>query len=607
MPSIARMMFVVKPDTVKSLSTFATLRLLYHHLTRRRKLQVGALLVLMLTGAIGEVATLGAVIPFLALLANVSQAIRPSYLKWPLTLLDASDREAMLSYVTLIFVSITVAVALVRTAISWVSLRLVYGFSSEFGTEIFRRTLHQPYKVQVLTNTSTTIAGLIKVRNIIQPVIVVLRGLIALILGIAIVAFLILVNAMIASTTLIVFALIYVGLTSFTRRRLGLNSTVISEYEALRTQTIQESLGGIRDVILDGSQNVYVSRFRKLDYAQHRASAQNGFISESPRYLVEALAIVTLVALALLFSRRGGGLPAALPLLGALALGAQRLLPHLQQVYSAWASANAARAVLGDVLALLEQPVPADTSPVSSPSRLHLTSQIRMHNVGFRYLSQGPNVLENVSLVIPRGSRIGLIGKTGAGKSTLIDIIMGLLEPSSGSVTVDGEVIGDHNRRAWQRCIAHVPQAIYLADSSIAENIAFGIEPKEMDFVRVQTAAQKAQVAEFVEKLPNGYQTYIGERGIRLSGGERQRIGLARALYKQANLLILDEATAALDSATEKAVMDTIDTLGNDVTVLVIAHRFTSLSRCSDVLEVIGAGVRWRAGGKHASHENSEF
>jgi ATP-binding cassette subfamily B protein len=183
---------------------------------------------------------------------------------------------------------------------------------------------------------------------------------------------------------------------------------------------------------------------------------------------------------------------------------------------------------------------------------------------------------------------------------------MGLLEPSSGSVAVDGEVIGDHNRRAWQRCIAHVPQAIYLADSSIAENIAFGIEPNEMDFSRVQIAAQRAQVAEFVEKLPNGYQTYIGERGIRLSGGERQRIGLARALYKQADLLILDEATAALDSATERAVMDTIDTLGNDVTVLVIAHRPTSLSRCSDVLEVVGAGVRWRAGEEYARHESSE-
>ena len=201
-------------------------------------------------------------------------------------------------------------------------------------------------------------------------------------------------------------------------------------------------------------------------------------------------------------------------------------------------------------------------------------------------MDDAPEVIKRLNLQIPRGSRVGFIGKTGSGKSTAIDLIMGLLEPMSGGIEIDGQLLTSANRRAWQAQIAHVPQSIYLADVTIAENIAFGLDVHDIDQQRMREAARKAQLAEFIETLPAQYQTEVGERGVRLSGGQRQRIGLARALYKQADVLVLDEATSALDDATEKAVMEAIDSLGKGITVLMVAHRVSTLSSCDRIFEL---------------------
>jgi ABC-type multidrug transport system fused ATPase/permease subunit len=234
----------------------------------------------------------------------------------------------------------------------------------------------------------------------------------------------------------------------------------------------------------------------------------------------------------------------------------------------------------------LEQPIPHEYSNPSPDGPMHLKHGIVLHDLSFRYSNDGPEVIRQLSLQIPRGSRVGFIGKTGSGKSTVIDLIMGLLEPTSGGVEIDGRPLTSANRRAWQARIAHVPQSIYLADSSIAENIAFGLDARDIDQQRVREAARTAQLAEFIETLPRQYQTAVGERGVRLSGGQRQRIGLARALYKQADVLILDEATSALDDATEKAVMQAIDSIGKGITVLMVAHRVTTLRGSDRIFEL---------------------
>jgi len=275
----------------------------------------------------------------------------------------------------------------------------------------------------------------------------------------------------------------------------------------------------------------------------------------------------------------------AIPVLGALALGAQRLLPALQQAYSAYSAIKGSKSSFEDVLNLLDQPLPEYVGQ-PAPEPIPFAKEIKLNNLDFRYTEDSPWVLKNINLSLKKGSRIGFIGVTGSGKSTLLDIIMGLLSPTNGGLSIDQQLIDNQNRRAWRAHIAHVPQNIYLSDGTIEENIAFGIAKELIDHQRVKKAAQQAQIAELIEQWKGGYQTFVGERGVRLSGGQRQRIGIARALYKQADVLIFDEATSALDNKTEQAVMSAIEGLDKKLTILIIAHRLTTLKGCDQIVEI---------------------
>jgi len=284
-------------------------------------------------------------------------------------------------------------------------------------------------------------------------------------------------------------------------------------------------------------------------------------------------------------AKSSGGVSVAIPILGALALGAQRMLPMLQQVYGAWTNIRGGKILLVETIKLLEQPLPPY---VNDPNNLPLIfkEKIDLRNIFFKYSLSSEWILSNLNLTIYKGTRVGFIGKTGSGKSTLLDIVMGLLEPNKGALEIDGKRITNINRRGWQNHIAHVPQSIYLADSSIMENIAFGIEKSEIDFPRVITAAKQAQIDDDISTWPDKYETHVGERGIRLSGGQRQRIGIARALYRQANVIIFDEATSSLDADTEQAVMQAIDGLSSDLTILIIAHRLSTIRNCDQVVDL---------------------
>jgi ATP-binding cassette subfamily B protein len=278
-----------------------------------------------------------------------------------------------------------------------------------------------------------------------------------------------------------------------------------------------------------------------------------------------------------------GGIATALPVLGVLALGAQRLIPALQQIYYAWANIAGSHASFADTIKLLDQPMPAELLQ-AAPEPLLIQNDICLDGLRFRYTTDGPWVLDGVNLTIPKGARVGFVGSTGSGKSTMLDLLMGLLMPTEGEVLVDGQPISGNRMRAWQRSIAHVPQTIFLADSTLAENIAFGLPLEAIDLARVQQAARQAQIADFIESSPDGYRAHVGEHGIRLSGGQRQRIGIARALYKQASVLVFDEATSSLDNATEQSVMDAIDGLSSNLTILLIAHRLTTVRHCDSIV-----------------------
>ena len=480
-----------------------------------------------------------------------------------------------------------------RLLLLWASTRLSFATGADLSINIYRRTLYQPYAVHVARNSSEVISGISnKANGVIYSTIVPLLTLISSsIMLIAILVALLSVDPIIALSAFGGFGLIYVFIIRLTQKQQLTNSTCIAKESTQVIKSLQEGLGGIRDVLIDGSQAAYCHIYRNADQPLRRAQGSSAFIGVSPRYAIEALGMVLIAALAFSLANQPDGIAKAIPVLGALALGAQRLLPVLQQAYGSWSQIQGGQASLQDTLNLLDQPLPdyVDQPPVNP---IPFNQKIDIKNLSFRYSPQTPLVLNNLNLSIKKGSSIGFIGITGSGKSTLLDIIMGLLSPTEGTLEIDAEPITANNNRAWQAHIAHVPQAIFLADSTIEENIAFGLPKSKINHELVKQAAEQAQIADIIETWPKKYQTFVGERGIRLSGGQRQRIGIARALYKQADVIIFDEATSALDNETEQAVMQSIEALGQDLTILIIAHRLTTLKNCDQIVELGDVGIK---------------
>ena len=567
---------------------------LFRRLSRARRRQFGLTLVLMLLGAAAELVTIGAALPFLALVADPRSALVPPRL---LALLEAVGGSAAVG-AALLLIAAAIVSAGIRLALAGGSQRLVMAVGHDMATAVFERSLRRPYAEQVRRNSSQTLAAVEKVQavvlGLVQPA---MQGLIASVIALCVVALLLWIDAFAAGVAAVSVALVYVAVSLATRRRLQRNSAALADTIAERTRTIQEGLGGIRDIILDRSEGLFEARFRALDHRYRRAQAANQFVAASPRYFVEAAGLVAIALVALAMTQQPGGLVRAIPVLGALALGAQRLLPLLQQAYYGWSQAIGNFRAFRDVVALIEAPLPSPSPAAAAP--LPFERAIELRGVGFRYPA-GRFALAGVDLRIAAGEHVGIAGETGSGKSTLLDLLIGLLDPDEGEILVDGSPLDAVNRAAWQAGLAHVPQAIYLADDTIAANIAFPRGADGMDARRLEAAAAAAQLGGFLAGLPEGLATRVGERGVRLSGGQRQRIGLARALYREPRLLILDEATSALDEATEAAALAALRAIRPGLTLVTVAHRASTLAACDRVVRLEAGAVAEMRGGPPA-------
>jgi len=560
---------------------------LWEHFSPRRKGQFALLLILMVLVSFAEVLSLGAIVPFLAALTNPKQIFELPIAQPFIQLAGIQSEGELLLPLTLLFGFTAIVAGAMRLVLLKVSLRLSFATGADIGYSIYRKTLYQPYLTHLSRNTSEIIDGVtgkttIVTDGIIMSALYVLSSMIMLILMLGT----LLVIAPIPSATAFgVFGLMYFVTMKVTRRKLMNNSKDITVESARVIKSLQEGLGGIRDILIDGSQDAYCQVYQKSDSILRKAYATSSFISVSPRFVTEALGMLLIALLAFVLTKQSNEINQAIPIVGALALASQRLLPVMQLAYSAWTAILRNQFSLKDTLDFLDQPLPEYANQLPSEP-IPFQRVIDLKDVSFQYRENSPLILDKLSLTIPKGSRVGFIGTTGAGKSTLLDILMGLLRPSSGALEIDNQVITEANHRAWQMHIAHVPQTIYLADSTIEENIAFGIPKHEIDHERVKRVAVQAQIAKTIEDLPQGYETFVGERGTRLSGGQRQRIGIARALYKNADVLIFDEATSALDTETEIAVMESIQNLGSNYTVLMIAHRLSTLKDCSMLVKL---------------------
>jgi ATP-binding cassette subfamily B protein len=542
---------------------------------------------LTLFSAFLEVVSLGAVLPFISILTSPEQVfnhpmVLDVVLEWGIT-----SADQLVLPITVAFASAAIVAGAIRVLLLWVSTRLAVSIGADLSRESYRHTLYQPYSVHVSRNNSEVISGITnKVNTVVYGIMLPFMVLVSsTVLLMAIMSTMIAIDPMVASVAAIGFGGSYALISWISRWRLDRNGKRIAYEQTQVVKILKEGLGGIRDILMDGTQPVYCDIYVKSDYPLRRAMGNNSFLGGSPRYVLEALGVVLIAVLAYVISLQAGGIATALPVLGALALAAQRMLPAMQQMYGNWAGMTGSHESLIDILKLLDQPLTKEIMQ-PTPTPLNFEKDIRFRDVSFRYTQDDSWVLDNFSLTIPKGMRVGFVGSTGSGKTTTMDLLMGLLIPDHGEILVDGKTISGDRVRAWQQTIAHVPQNIYLGDATLAENIAFGVPADAIDLDRVQQVARQAQIADFIESSREGYQAFVGERGIRLSGGQRQRIGIARALYKQASVLVLDEATSALDNVTEQLLMDAIEGLNREFTVLIIAHRLTTVQRCDIVVEL---------------------
>jgi|APSaa5957512622_1039677.scaffolds.fasta_scaffold15453_1 ATP-binding cassette, subfamily B, bacterial PglK len=557
----------------------------WRHIPTYRKKQSILFLLFTFISALTEVISVGAILPFLGALTAPEELYGHELIVPIVNLLSLNSPKDLLLPLAVFFILIVLVSGAIRLSLLYILTRFSYATGVDISVDIYRRVLYQDYLVHVSQHSSKIINGITNktaavIHGILTPLLVLIS---ASFLLIGIIVFIIFIDPLIAMVIFTCFGGMYFFIAKFSRRKLKLNSEKIANESSHVIKSLQESLGGIRDVVIENNQEFYCDIYRKSDAIQRRAQGENHFIGDSPRYIVEAIGIIIIAISAYFMSLRDSGIVSVVPVLGVIVLGAQRMLPAFQQIYGALTNIRGSQASLYDVLELLNQPIP---NYKSRQSLVSFKRQISLKKVFFQYSPERSTVLKNINLDIKKGECVGFIGSTGGGKSTLIDIIMGLLVPSDGSISIDNRILTKDNINLWRANIAHVPQNIFLSDATIMENIAFGIQKEKINVARVKRSAELAQLSDTINMMPEGYQTVVGENGLLISGGQRQRIGIARAMYKKSDIIIFDEATSSLDSATEKLIMDSIKKLDHNTTILMIAHRLTTLKSCKKIIIV---------------------
>lgn len=570
---------------------------LWRQIGYKRNLQIIFLFILMIFTSISEIISIGAVFPFLAALTNPTIIFNNKYLNTIFLFFNIKHESQVLLPLTTIFVVSLVVSGLMRFFLLWVQTKLSFAIGADISFNIFKKFLHQPYESHLMKNSSEVISSISnKANEVTSQVLMPILTIFSSILMILMIFFtMLLINTTVALTACIGLGLIYFLIIAITKNKLSKDSNVINIESGRVIKVLQEGLGNIRDVIIDGSQKIYCDIFKKSDTSLRKAKASITIIGGSPRFGIEALgmSLIAILAYKISKSEQSNFATTAIPILGSMALGAQRMLPILQTAFTSWTFVRGCEASLLDTLNILEQEEDKLNSDLlkNQIDPIKFEKEIKFENVCFSYNNSTKYILKNINLKIKKGDKIGIIGKTGSGKSTFLDILMCLLTPTSGIMKIDDCILDRNTIPAWQMHISHVPQNIYLSDNTIAENIAFGIEKSKIDYNLVKNAAKKAKISDTIESWELNYDTIIGERGVRISGGQRQRIAIARAFYKNADVIILDEATSALDGETEKSVMDSLEEISSDLTLIIVAHRLSTLKNCDYIIKLDNGNI----------------
>ncbi len=590
---ILKLLINLKNKEVKEyINTKKILIGLWLNLSKKRKYQLSFVFITMILSAFAESISLASVIPFLTLVSEPEMLTNMPFIKNIYLFFNIQEVSQLKLFIFIIFITTVFLSGLIRLFNLWISSMVSAAIGSDLSCKVYKRNLYQPYIVQVRANSSKVIsASTQELRFVVQAINLTLVGLTNLFIAISIVATLFILDKNVATIAFITFISFYLSFAFTIRKKLYFNSKKTTEAYQSQVKIIQEGLGGIRDLILSGSQSLYTEMYSKIDRPMRYYQQQANFFSAFPRYALETVGLIMISIFAFSLSSNKTYESNYIPSIGALALGAQRLLPAIQMVYANWANVRANIFNLENVFRQINQEIQPDY--IIKSEKLNFKESIKIKNVSFKYGEK--YILNNINLTIKKGDTLGITGQTGNGKSTLADIIMGLLVPNSGEILVDNKSLYEGNEyefiSSWRKTIAHVPQNIFIADKSFIENISFGIPYDKIDFKRIKKVAKLSHIHEFIKSTELGYNTEVGERGIRLSGGQRQRIGIARALYRMPDVLVLDEATSSLDTVTEKKVIESIEKFGENITIIMIAHRLSTLKNCNQNIVISNGSI----------------
>lgn len=568
------------------------LRMAFSLLTPRERRNAYIVLAVFLTSSLTLALSVASVYPFLLVLTRPEVIKTNAWLNWANELLGEP------SYMTFVFLLGMAAITLLLSSAMLQILRvyMVERFAQmrihTISVRLLEVFMSQPMIFFLGRNTGDMAKGILnETREVVQQFFRPAAELAAGVLGtVSVIVVLMALAPMITLIALSVIVIAYAIVYLLTRGLLGRMGVSRIKANSERYRISSEALSGIKDIKIAGTEKFYLSNYSRFSSEAAMMQSRANVIRTAPRFLVETTVFVAIILLPLLYFDQdtltdGSLLTGFLPELGILALGAQRLMPEVQKIYNSISTMKFGVAAVSSVHKDMSMQADAALNTKPSKRSIRLNQSLELRDVHFGYPTAEGLALNGINLQIRKGQRIGIVGTTGAGKSTLADLILGLLRPRDGDVIVDGVRLADEDIRAWQTAIGYVPQHIFLSDATVAENIALGAKAGHADQARIEEAARIAQLHDFITgEMPQGYATSIGENGVRLSGGQRQRIGIARALYRDADLIVFDEATSALDSVTEGELVTAIDALPGEKTLLVIAHRLTTVKSCDRII-----------------------
>jgi ABC-type multidrug transport system fused ATPase/permease subunit len=572
----------MNPTPARRLNLIGLLATVFGVVPRARRRQAALLLGLMFVGMAMETLGVGLVIPALALMTQ------PGYIaRFPLlsTLAGGASETTIVAFGMFVLVAGFVVKTLFLTYLAWRQVDFVFETQAGVSQALFRNYLRQPYVFHLSRNSAELIRNIMAETN--QFGVGALIASITLVTELLVLAgvggLLLWIEPLGAILVIVALASAAYGFHRFTRGGLARGGEARQLHEGLRLQHLQQGLGGVKEVKILGREEQFLAQYALHNEGSARAGKRHNMLQALPRLWLELLAVTGLAVLVFVMLLQGKTAAGIIPTLGLFAAAAFRLLPSCNRALNALQSL---RYSLPAVETLHTELVRCEELPAAGPvTRTVMHTGFQLKRLGFSYPGVAQPTLNQISVTVPRGAAIGFVGESGAGKSTLIDVILGLLEPTHGTVCVDGRDVHE-NLRGWQAAIGYVPQTIFLTDDTLRQNVAFGISPAAIDDRAVENALNAAQLDEFVRQLPAGLDTMVGERGVRLSGGQRQRIGIARALYHNPDILVLDEATSALDGVTERGVMDAVNSLHGTKTILIVAHRLSTVAQCDRIYRI---------------------